>query len=308
MASISFAPQLKAASKGVLNAVKVNSHSSSKQRYTVLGTSIALASAATAYYINDNNNNNNGSNSSSNWLKGFLGFGAANSVASRDTDTNIKPKAFYQQVYNDIALKLRDEDEFDDGSYGPILVRLAWHSSGSHDRRDKTEKQGGSYAGTMRFEKEQKDPENAGLGIARDFLKPIKEKYPELSYGDLYTLGGVTAIQELSGPKIQWRPGRVDQSKSAIPPYHRLPDAHMTTGEYVRSVFGTRLGFNDREMVNLIGVGHAIGRCHSNASGFDGPWTFSPTMVTNDFFTLLLNEEWELRKWDGPEQYTDTLL
>ncbi|GME89187.1 unnamed protein product [Ambrosiozyma monospora] len=122
---------------------------------------------------------------------------------------------------------------------------------------------------------------------------------------DLYTLGGVTAIQELSGPKIQWRPGRVDLSESAIPPPTRLPDPTQTTGDFIRSVFGTRYGFNDRELVSLIGVGHSIGRCHANASGFDGPWTFSPTMVTNDFFTLLINEDWEFKKWDGPKQYTD---
>ncbi len=61
------------------------------------------------------------------------------------------------------------------------------------------------------------------------------------------------------------------------------------------------MGFNDQEIVALLG-GHALGRCHANRSGFDGPWTFSPTVVTNDFYKLLLDSKWEWKKWDGPKQ------
>ena len=41
------------------------------------------------------------------------------------------------------------------------------------------------------------------------------------------------------------------------------------------------------------------------SSGFDGPWTFSPTTFTNDYFKLLLSEYWYQRKWNGPKQYYD---
>lgn len=41
------------------------------------------------------------------------------------------------------------------------------------------------------------------------------------------------------------------------------------------------MGFTDREMVVLIGGGHAIGRCHKDRSGFDGPWTNSPIGMSN---------------------------
>ncbi|ESW99464.1 hypothetical protein KL918_001603 [Ogataea parapolymorpha] len=224
----------------------------------------------------------------------------------REASADIKPFEEYQKIYNDIAEKLREEDDRDDGSYGPVLVRLAWHCSGTYDQNDPSQNKGGSYAGTMRFQEEQNDPENAGLKVAQDFLEPFKTKYSNLSYGDLWTLGGVCAIQELSGPKIKWRPGRKDLGLDAVPPYHRLPDASQETGEYVRSVFNGRLGFTDQEMVCLIGVGHALGRCHVDASGYDGPWTFSPTMVTNDFFKLLLDEDWKIRDWDGKKQYTDS--
>ena len=50
---------------------------------------------------------------------------------------------------------------------------------------------------------------------------------------------------------------------------------------------------------------HALGRCHTDRSGFDGPWTFSPTTLTNDYYKLLLDEAWSFRKWDGPRQFQD---
>lgn len=65
------------------------------------------------------------------------------------------------------------------------------------------------------------------------------------------------------------------------------------------------MGFTDREMVALIGGGHAIGRCHKDRSGFDGPWTFMPTGLTNQFFIKLLDETWVEKKWDGPKQFED---
>lgn len=49
--------------------------------------------------------------------------------------------------------------------------------------------------------------------------------------------------------------------------------------------------FNDQEIVALIGA-HAVGRCHTDRSGFEGPWTFSPITFTNDFYKLLFDEKW----------------
>ena len=65
-----------------------------------------------------------------------------------------------------------------------------------------------------------------------------------------------------------------------------------------------RMGFNDQEIVALSGA-HALGRCHRDRSGFDGPWTFSPVTVSNEYFRLLLEEKWVWRKWDGPKQLQD---
>ncbi|KAI9812544.1 MAG: heme peroxidase [Thelocarpon impressellum] len=210
------------------------------------------------------------------------------------------PKAAdYQQVYNAIAKLLEEKDEYDDGSYGPVLLRLAWHASGTYDALTKT---GGSNGATMRFAPEGDHGANAGLKAARDFLEPVKTQFPWISYSDLWTLAGVAAIQEMQGPAIPWRPGRADADAAMCTPDGRLPDASKEQ-THLRAIFG-RMGFDDREIVALSGA-HALGRCHTDRSGYDGPWTFSPTVLTNDYYKLLLEEKWNWKKWNGPKQYED---
>jgi cytochrome c peroxidase len=65
------------------------------------------------------------------------------------------------------------------------------------------------------------------------------------------------------------------------------------------------MGLSDQEIVALSGA-HALGRCHTDRSGYTGPWTFSPTVLTNDYFKLLVEEKWQWKKWDGPKQFEDT--
>lgn len=180
-----------------------------------------------------------------------------------------------------------------------VLVRLAWHASGTYDKATGT---GGSNGATMRFAPESDHGANAGLKHARDFLEPIKTQFPWITYSDLWTLAGSAAIQELGGPKIPWRPGREDKDVAACTPDGRLPDAAQGQ-RHIRDIFG-RMGFDDREMVALIGA-HALGRAHADRSGFDGPWDFSPTVFSNEFFRLLVEEKWNQRKWNGPTQFTD---
>jgi cytochrome c peroxidase len=161
----------------------------------------------------------------------------------------------------------------------------------------------------MRFNPEAAHGANAGLKVARDLLEPIKAKYPSLSYGDLWTLAGVVAVQEMGGPVIPWRPGRTDGTEANCTPDGRLPDA--TKGnDHLRDIFG-RMGFNDQEIVALAGA-HALGRCHTDRSGFHGPWTFAPTTFSNDYFVRLLEDKWvekkthtDGKKWTGPKQYVD---
>ncbi|KAL2757117.1 hypothetical protein ACRALDRAFT_2101603 [Sodiomyces alcalophilus JCM 7366] len=225
--------------------------------------------------------------------QGGVSAGSAPKVITNPT------KEDYQAVYDDIAARLIEHDDYEDGSYGPVLLRLAWHASGTYDKETGT---GGSNGATMRFSPEADHGANAGLKNARDFLEPVKEKFPWITYSDLWILAGVASIQELQGPIIPYRPGRADRDVSFCTPDGRLPDASKDQ-KHVRNIFN-RMGFNDQEIVALLGA-HALGRTHTDRSGYDGPWTFSPTVFTNDFFKLLLDEKWQWKKWDGPAQYED---
>ncbi|KAL8932205.1 MAG: hypothetical protein Q9211_006457 [Gyalolechia sp. 1 TL-2023] len=248
----------------------------------ILGA-LGLAGAGGAYFYL-----NNGS------------FITAKEGSSGETRGAFTPnKDDYQKVYNAIAQRLEEKDDYDDGSYGPVIVRLAWHCSGTYDKETGT---GGSNGATMRFAPEGDHGANAGLKAARDFLEPVKQQFPWITYSDLWTLAGVCAIQEMQGPVVPWRPGRTDRDVSMCTPDGRLPDGSKEQS-HLRAIFG-RMGFDDREIVALSGA-HALGRCHTDRSGFDGPWTFSPTVVSNDYFRLLLSEKWNWRKWNGPKQYQD---
>ncbi|KAF5385924.1 hypothetical protein D9615_002607 [Tricholomella constricta] len=228
------------------------------------------------------------------------GTAVKSGVQAAKVQVNFVPtKEDYQQVYNKIAELLDEAGEYDDGSYGPVILRLAWHSSGTYDKETNT---GGSNYATMRFEPEALHGANNGLNIARDLMEKIKKEFEWITYGDLWTLGGVAAVQEMQGPKIPWRPGRIDGFAADATPDGRLPDATQGS-DHLRKIFG-RMGFNDQEIVALSGA-HALGRTHRDRSGFEGPWTFSPTTLTNDFFKLLFSETWTWKKWNGPKQLED---
>lgn len=182
----------------------------------------------------------------------------------------------------------------------PMGVRLAWHSAGTFDKSGGT---GGTNGATMRFESEANDAANAGLGIARDMLLPVKQEYPNVSTADIWALAGAAAIEHSGGPKIPVGLGRTDETDpDKAPPNGRLPDASQGA-DHLRDVF-YRMGFNDQEIVALSGA-HTLGRCHKTRSGFDGPWTADPLKFDNSYFSNLLNLEWKPREWDGPLQYAD---
>lgn len=139
----------------------------------------------------------------------------------------------FAPIKRDIAALLPNA-KWDDGSLGPLFVRLAWHASGTFDKKTRS---GGSDGATMRFRPESSDPANAGLEHARAFLQPLKAKYPSISFADLWTLAGVVAVEAMGGPVIPWSSGRLDIPPKAkgpvdeaalperIPPNGRLPDA-----------------------------------------------------------------------------------
>lgn len=113
------------------------------------------------------------------WAIGAGALGAGGLWYLNQDGASATPKVFspkfddYQAVYNEIASRLEENENYDDGSYGPVLVRLAWHASGTYDKETGT---GGSNGATMRFAPESDHGANAGLKAARDFLEPVKGK------------------------------------------------------------------------------------------------------------------------------------
>lgn len=205
------------------------------------------------------------------------------------------------------------------GFVAPMMVRLAWHSAGSYNKKDGS---GGTDGGTIRFEPEINHGGNAGLKHAIALLEPIKKANPAASWADLIVYAGCVAVESMGGPEIGFTPGRTDAPQPNVSPSKdkrftpddRLPDAAQGA-DHLRHVFN-RMGFDDREIVALSGA-HAVGRCHTDRSGFWGPWKYGENAFSNEYYTFLLEKTWTPKKthdrssahcpvagaWKGPLQY-----
>ena len=96
-----------------------------------------------------------------------------------------------------LEVLMTSEPEWDDGNLAPVLIRLAWHSSGTYCARTGT---GGSCGAGMRFPggPEAGDPENAGLTRAQKFLEPVAKEFPTVSVSDLWILAAYVGIETVS--------------------------------------------------------------------------------------------------------------
>ena len=161
---------------------------------------------------------------------------------------------------------------------GPLMVRLAWHDSGTYDDSVKEEwPAAGGAIGSIRFEPEINHGANNGLINAVKLLEPVKEAFPEVSYADLYQMASARAIEAAGGPSLGVRYGRLDAtSPEQCSPEGNLPDAEAGDGgkfggaggtksteaetaeEHLRLVFH-RMGLNDEDIVALSGA-HTFGK------------------------------------------------
>eukprot|EP00252_Welwitschia_mirabilis_P008479 TRINITY_DN2034_c0_g1_i7.p1 TRINITY_DN2034_c0_g1~~TRINITY_DN2034_c0_g1_i7.p1 ORF type:complete len:393 (-),score=96.24 TRINITY_DN2034_c0_g1_i7:279-1457(-) len=155
----------------------------------------------------------------------------------------------------------------------PILVRLGWHDAGTYDKNIQEWPRCGGANGSLRFEIEQKHKANAGLVNALKLLQPIKDKYPNITYADLFQLASALAIEEAGGPEIPMIYGRLDApGPEYCPPEGKLPDAGPPSpAAHLRDVF-YRMGFTDKEIVALSGA-HTLGRARPERSGWGKPAT-----------------------------------
>uniref|UniRef100_A0A7S4VGA1 Catalase-peroxidase n=1 Tax=Ditylum brightwellii TaxID=49249 RepID=A0A7S4VGA1_9STRA len=186
----------------------------------------------------------------------------------------------------------------DYGHYGPLMVRLAWHSAGTYRTFDG---RGGANSGNMRFSPLDSWPDNGNLDKARRLLWPIKKKYGrKISWADLFILAGNVSMESMGFETFGFGGGRVDGwepeadiywgSETEMLADERHPNGvleeplaadHMgliyvnpegpggvpdpeRSAKHIRDTFG-RMGMNDEETVALIAGGHTFGKGHGAA-------------------------------------------
>ncbi len=188
----------------------------------------------------------------------------------------------------------------DYGHYGPLFIRMAWHSAGTYRVSDG---RGGGGAGTQRFAPLNSWPDNANLDKARLLLWPIKQKYGKrLSWADLMILAGNCALESMGFKTFGFGGGREDVWEPQEDVYWGseakwLEDKRYTdkrelenplaavqmgliyvnpegpngkpdpaaSARDIRETFG-RMAMNDEETVALIAGGHTFGKTHGAAS------------------------------------------
>ncbi|PZX17870.1 catalase-peroxidase [Breznakibacter xylanolyticus] len=209
----------------------------------------------------------------------------------------------YQALKADLKKLMTDSQAWwpaDFGHYGPLFIRMAWHSAGTYRTADG---RGGAGGGQQRFAPLNSWPDNVNLDKARRLLWPIKQKYGnKISWADLMILAGNVALESMGfktsgfgggradtwepqedvywGAEAKWLEGdqRYSGERDLENPLaavqmgliyvnpegpNGVPDP-LAAAHDIRVTFA-RMGMNDEETVALIAGGHTFGKTHGAA-------------------------------------------
>ncbi len=209
----------------------------------------------------------------------------------------------YKGLKEDLHQLMTDSKEWwpaDFGHYGPLFIRMAWHSAGTYRTGDG---RGGGGTGQQRFAPLNSWPDNVNLDKARRLLWPIKQKYgKKISWADLMILAGNVALESMGFKTFGFAGGREDVWEPEEDVYWGAEKEWLADKRYsgdrelenplaavqmgliyvnpegpdgnpdpvlaakdIRETFA-RMAMNDEETVALIAGGHTFGKCHGAAS------------------------------------------
>ncbi len=252
-------------------------------------------------------------NSNRDWWPNMLNLKILNQHSSRsnpmEEDFNYAEEfksLDLQAVKQDLHNLMTDSQDWwpaDYGHYGPLFIRMAWHSAGTYRIADG---RGGASSGAQRFAPLNSWPDNANLDKARLLLWPIKQKYGrKISWADLMILTGNVALESMGlqpfgfggGREDVWEPeediywgsetewlGNKERHEGGVLE-SPLGASHMgliyvnpegpngnpdpaESAHHIRETFG-RMAMNDYETVALIAGGHTFGKTHGAADPGD---------------------------------------
>jgi len=202
-------------------------------------------------------------------------------------------------VIKDLRFLMTDSQDWwpaDFGHYGPLFIRMAWHSAGTYRINDG---RGGAGGGQQRFAPLNSWPDNVNLDKARRLLWPIKQKYGrKISWADLMILAGNVALESMGFKTFGFAGGRADTWEPAADIYWGSEGKWLADERYsgdrdlenplgavqmgliyvnpegpngnpdplasardIRETFA-RMAMNDEETVALIAGGHTFGKTH----------------------------------------------
>jgi len=211
-----------------------------------------------------------------------------------------------EAVKKDLTAIMTDSQDWwpaDFGHYGPLFIRMAWHSAGTYRTGDG---RGGGGTGNQRFAPLSSWPDNINLDKARRLIWPVKQKYGrKISWADLMILTGNVALESMGFKTFGFGGGRVDIWEPEKDIYWGRENTWLDDERYagdheelenplaavqmgliyvnpegpngkpdpllaakdIRETFA-RMAMNDEETVALIAGGHSFGKCHGAGDAF----------------------------------------